>query len=182
MSDSVRPHRRQSTRLRRPWDSSGKNSGVGCHFLLQCMKVKSESEVAQLCPTPSNPMDCSLPGSSAHGSELPCKRDRSFKQITGQGDTFTSTPSISGRDHPTWSPFHPQPPVWPRSHLCTIKSEQNLQRSPGYFRKRVSCFSWLTTFCISLQPHLLLLSCLSTCGSPNVLLCQEHPLPTSLSG
>ena len=67
MSDSVRPHRRQPTRLPRPWDSPGKNAGVGCHFLLQCMKVKSESEVAQSCPTPSNPMDCSPPGSSVHG-------------------------------------------------------------------------------------------------------------------
>ena len=67
MSESVRPHRRQPTRLPRPWDSLGKNTGVGCHFLLQCMKVKSASEVAQLCPTPSDPMDCSLPGSSVHG-------------------------------------------------------------------------------------------------------------------
>ena len=67
MSDSVRPHRRQPTRLPRPWDSPGKNTGVGCHFLLQCMKVKSESEVAQLCLTLSDPMDCSLPGFSIHG-------------------------------------------------------------------------------------------------------------------
>ena len=67
MSDSVRPHRRQPTRLTRPWDSPGKNTGVGCHFLLQCVKVKSESEVAQSCPTPSDPMDHSLPGSSIHG-------------------------------------------------------------------------------------------------------------------
>ena len=67
MSDSVRPHRRQPTRLPRPWDSPGKNTGMGCHFLLQCMKVKSESEVAQSCPTLSDPMDCSLPGSSVHG-------------------------------------------------------------------------------------------------------------------
>ena len=66
MSDSVRSDRRQPTRLRRPWDSPGKNSGVGCHFLLQCMKVKSESEVTQSCLTLSNPMDCSLPGSSLH--------------------------------------------------------------------------------------------------------------------
>ena len=64
MSDSVRPHRWQPTRLCRPWDSPGKNTGVGCHFLLQCMKVKSESEVAQLCLTLHDPMDCSLPGSS----------------------------------------------------------------------------------------------------------------------
>ena len=67
MSDSVRPHRRQPTRLPRPWDSPGKNTGVGCHFLLQCVKVKNESEVTQLCPTPSDPMDCSLPGSSVRG-------------------------------------------------------------------------------------------------------------------
>ena len=63
----MRPHRRQPTRLRRPWDSPGKNTGVGCHFLLQCMKVKIESEVAQSCPTFSDPMDCSLPGFSVHG-------------------------------------------------------------------------------------------------------------------
>ena len=67
MSDSVRPHRRQPTRLPRPWDSPGKNTGVGCHFLLQCVKVKSESEIAQSCPTPSDPMDYSLPGPSVHG-------------------------------------------------------------------------------------------------------------------
>ena len=67
MSDSVRPHRRQPIRLHRPWDSPGKNTGVGCHFLLRCMKVKSESEVTQSCPTLSDPMNCSLPGSSIHG-------------------------------------------------------------------------------------------------------------------
>ena len=67
MSNSVRPHRRQPTRLPHPWDSPGKNTGVGCHFLLQCMKVKSESEVAQSCPALCDPMDCSPPGSSVHG-------------------------------------------------------------------------------------------------------------------
>ena len=67
MSNSVRPHRRQPTRLPHPWDSPGKNTGVGCHFLLQCMKVKSESEVAQSCPTLCNPIDSSPPGSSVHG-------------------------------------------------------------------------------------------------------------------
>ena len=67
MSASVRPHRRQPTRLLCPLDSPGKNTGVGCHFLLQCVKVKSESEVAQSCLTPSDPMDCSPPGSSVHG-------------------------------------------------------------------------------------------------------------------
>ena len=66
MYDSVRPHRRQPTRRPRPLDSPGKNTGVGCHFLLQCIKVKSESEDAQSCPTPRDPMDCSLQGSSIH--------------------------------------------------------------------------------------------------------------------
>ena len=64
---TVRPHRRQPTRLHHPWDSPGKNTVVGCHFLLQCMKGKSESEVAQLCPTLCYPVDCSPPGSSVRG-------------------------------------------------------------------------------------------------------------------
>ena len=67
MSVSVRPQRRQPTGLPRPWDSPGKNTGVGCHFLLQCMKVESESEVTQSYLTLRDPMDCSLPGSSVHG-------------------------------------------------------------------------------------------------------------------
>ena len=67
MSDSVRPQRWQPTRLPHPWDSPGKITGVGCRFLLQCMKVKSESEVAQSCLTPTDPMDCSPPGHSVHG-------------------------------------------------------------------------------------------------------------------
>ena len=67
VSDSVWPHGLQPTRLLRPWDSPGKNTGVGCHFLLQCIKMESESEVDQSCLTLSDPMDCSLPGSSIHG-------------------------------------------------------------------------------------------------------------------
>ena len=67
MSDSVQPQRQQPSRLPHPWDSPGKNTGVDSHFLLQCMKVKSESEVAQSCPTLSDPMDCSPPGFSIHG-------------------------------------------------------------------------------------------------------------------
>ena len=63
----MRPHRRQPTRLRHPWDSPGKDTGVGCHFLLQFMKVKTEREVAQSCLTLLDPIDCSLPGSSIHG-------------------------------------------------------------------------------------------------------------------
>ena len=64
---TLRPHRGQPTRLPCPWDSPGKNTGVGCHFLLQCMKAKSESEVAQSCLTLRDPMDSSPPGSSIHG-------------------------------------------------------------------------------------------------------------------
>ena len=67
LSDSVRPHGWQPTTLPHPWDSTGKNIGLGCHFLLQGMKVKSESEPAQSCPTLRNPMDCSLPSFSVHG-------------------------------------------------------------------------------------------------------------------
>ena len=67
MSDPVRPHRWQPIRLPHPWYSPGKNTGVGCHFHLQRMKVKRESEVAQSCLTPSDPMDCRLPGSAVHG-------------------------------------------------------------------------------------------------------------------
>ena len=67
MSDSLWPHGLKPTSLLPPWDSPGKNTGVGCHFLLQCIKVKSESEVAQSCLTLSDPMDCSLPVSSLHG-------------------------------------------------------------------------------------------------------------------
>ena len=76
VSDSVRPHRLQPTRLPHPWDSLGKNTEVGCHCLLQCMKVKGESEVAQSYSTLSDPMDCSLPGSSVH---------RIFRKSTGVG-------------------------------------------------------------------------------------------------
>ena len=64
---TLQPHGRQHTRLPRPWDSLGKNTEVGCHFLLQCMEVKSQSEVAQSCLTLCDPMDCSPPGSSVHG-------------------------------------------------------------------------------------------------------------------
>ena len=67
MSDSVWPHWWQPTGLPHPWNTPGKNTGVGCHFCLQCMKVKSESEAAQSCLTLSDPMDCSPPGSLAHG-------------------------------------------------------------------------------------------------------------------
>ena len=90
---TVRPHRRQPTRLLCPWDSPGKNTGVGCHFLRQCMKVKSESEVAQLCPTLCDPMDCSLSSSSIH--EIFQARVLEWGAIAFCGVLF-SEPQISG--------------------------------------------------------------------------------------
>ena len=98
MSDSVRPPRRQPARLPRPWDSPGKSTGVGCHFLLQCRKVKSESEVTQLCPTPSDPMDCSLPGFSVHGI---------FQARVLEWDAITFSNRCCGRFHLSFL-FHRQ--------------------------------------------------------------------------
>ena len=86
LSDSVRPHRLQATRLPCLWDSPGKNTRVGCHFL-QCMKVKSESEVTQSCLTPRDPMDCSLPGSSIHGIFQARVHTAIFKLDNQQGPT-----------------------------------------------------------------------------------------------
>ena len=81
MSDSVWPRRQQPTRFPCPWDSPGKNTGVGCHFLLQCMKGKSENEVAQSSLTPSDPMDCSPPGSSICGIFIRLNRDYLFLHL-----------------------------------------------------------------------------------------------------
>ena len=103
----MRPQRRQPTRLPRPWDSPGKNTGVGCHFLLQCMKVKSESEVAQLCPTLSNPMDCSLPGSSIHG--------------IFQARVLECVPIVFSSKFKTQFNDHPQAPMKPQGSLQSSK-------------------------------------------------------------
>ena len=89
MSYSVRPYRRQPTRLPHPWDSPGKNTGVGCHFLLQCMKVKNESEVAQSCLTLSDPMDYSPPGSSIHGT-LPALKPSTTQEPTSSRARYTT--------------------------------------------------------------------------------------------
>ena len=89
----MRPHRWQPTGLPRPWDSPDKNTGVGCHFLLQCMKVKSESEVAQSCPTLQDPMDCSLTGSSVHG--IFQARVLEWGAIAFSGSTYYPTLKLS---------------------------------------------------------------------------------------
>ena len=84
-------------RLPRPWDSPGKNTGVGCHFLLQCRKVKSESEVAQSCLTLSDPMDCSSPGSSVHGFS----RQEYWSGVPLPGERLINYVGISGeKDYP----------------------------------------------------------------------------------
>ena len=121
VSDSVRPHRWKPTRLPHPWDSPGKNTGVGCHFLLQCMKVKSESEVTQSCLTLSYPMDCSLPGSSVHGIfqarvlEWGAIAFSEFKPLTSSLDWKTAVQTVAGRKE--WKPC-----LWTsvdkRKHTC----------------------------------------------------------------
>ena len=115
MSDSVRPYRWQPTRLPHPWDFPGKNTGVGCHFLLQCMKVKSESEVAQSCPTPSDPMDCSPPGLSIRG--IFQARVLEWGAIAFS-ITWHSTPLVSLCDISSWSSS--LPPLHPPSKLRRV--------------------------------------------------------------
>ena len=105
-----RLYRKQPTRLPRPWDSPGKNTGVGCHFLLQYMKVKSESEVAQLCPTLSDPMNCSLPGSSVHG--IFQAKILEWVVFPSPGDLLNpgiqpESPALAGRFFTTESPGKP---------------------------------------------------------------------------
>ena len=113
MSDSVRPHRWQPTRLPHSWDSLGNNTGMDCHFLLQCMKVKSESEVTQSYPTLSDPMDCSLPGSSIHG--IFQARVLEWGAIAFSEDTITSDYIKSTK---TLKKFFP----WRYLYICTFVS------------------------------------------------------------
>ena len=112
VSDSVRPLRRQPTRLPRPWDSPSRNTGVGCHFLLQCMKEQSGSEVAQLCPTLSDPMDCSLPGSSVHGI---------FQaRVLEWG-------AIAFSRHMPWEYHNSKGHMYPSVHCSTIYNSQDIE-------------------------------------------------------
>ena len=104
----MRPHRRQPTRLPCPWDSPGKNTGVGCHFLLQCMKVKIESEVAQLCVTLSDPMDCSLPGSSVHGIFQARVLWGTIAFSEDWGDAPKPAPFVSGHRMGLYFPHSPE--------------------------------------------------------------------------
>src|SRR5574340_127548 len=110
MSDSVRPHKQQPTRLLCPWDSPGKNTGMGCHFLLQCRKVKSESEVTQSCPTLSDPMNCSTPGLPVH-HHLP---EFTQTHVHRVGDAIQPS-------HPLSSPSPPAPN--PSQHQSFLMSQ-----------------------------------------------------------
>ena len=106
MSDSVRPHRQQTTRLPRPWDSPGKNTGVGFQFLLQCMKMKSESEVSQSCLTLSNPVDCSPRGSAIHGIFQARVLEWvaiSFSRGSSRPEDWTQISRIGGRRFTIWA-------------------------------------------------------------------------------
>ena len=113
MSDSVRPHRRQPTRLPRPWDSPGKNTGVGCYFLLQCMKVKSESEVAQSCPT------LVTPWTAAHQAPLSMGFSRQ--------EYWSGVPSPS-RNHPLYWNHNPLAPLffWVLFYLSFLNLHSHL--------------------------------------------------------
>ena len=121
MSDSVQPQRRQPTRLPRPWDSPGKNTGVGCHFLLLCMKVKSQSEVAQSCPTLSDPMDCSLPGSSVHGIFQARVLEWGAIAFSGEKDDWNQKLGTGNEERQRWGHFRGgvrKGLKWLKLHVC----------------------------------------------------------------
>ena len=149
MSDSVRPHRRQPTRLRRPWDSPGKNTGVGCHFLLQCMKVKRESEVAQSCLTLCNPMDCSMPGFPVHHQLLELFQTH-VHQVSDaiQPSHPLSPPSLPALNLSSIRVFSSESALcnrWPKywSFSSSISSSNEYS---GLTSFRIDCFDLLTVY------------------------------------
>ena len=109
VSDSGQPHRRQPTRLPVPGISPGKNTGVGCHFLLQCIKVKNESEAVQSCPTLSDPMDCCLPGSSVHGIFQASVLEWGAIAFSNSNAAAAATAAQSLQSCPTLQPHRRQP-------------------------------------------------------------------------
>ena len=122
MSNSVQLHRRQPTGLLHPWDSPGNNTGVGCLFLLQCMKVKSESEVAQSCPTLLDPMDCSPPGSSIHGI---------FQaRVLEWGAIAFSKKMLTFTHNNRYASYNYTATILPKSHCHMLLMECNMVQSP----------------------------------------------------
>ena len=145
MSNSVRPYRRQPTRLPRPWDSPGKNTGVGCHFLLQCMKVKRESEVAQSCPTLRKPRDCSPPGSSAHGIFQARVLLPTYSIHKETGTKLSHLPEDTHRSH------RARIQAWECSFRTSCFCEkQNKFKNPWFYTELAKKFVW-----VSLQDILL---------------------------
>ena len=136
MSDSVQPHRRQPTRLPRPWDSPGKNTGAGCHCLPQCMKVKSESEVAQSCPTLSDRMDCSPPGPSIHGIFQARVLEWGAVAFSGQASLFNTSSRSSLK-------FRSIESVMPSNHIISVVPFSCLQYFPAsgsFLTSQFFCF------------------------------------------
>ena len=132
----MRPHRWQPIRLPHPWVSPGKNTGVGCHFLLQCMKVKSEIEVAQSCLTLRDPMDCNLPCSSTHGifwatvlewGAIAFSEERHRPCLWGasilMGKTLSSSIKLGFKRH---SSFMGEPQLWSErwDKICSIINQR----------------------------------------------------------
>ena len=130
----MQPHRRQPTRLLCPWDSPGNNTRVGCYFLLQCMKLKSESEVAQLCSTVCDPMACSLPGSSIPGifqarilewgaitfSGKVGLREHKYENVDG-GEKRTRKLWVVENRRLHWDKW----PVWNGVHICSTPKDNS---------------------------------------------------------
>ena len=142
----MRSHRRQPTRLPRPWDSPGRSTGVGCHFLLQCMKVKSESEVAQSRPTLRDPMDCSPPGSSIHGIFQAGVLEWGAIAFSKNAGTtqLTKTRTSSGfAACPTGALYS----VWGARPACHMHSVSISSRTPSTWDSPSTlCFPWPSQF------------------------------------
>ena len=141
MSGSLRPYRWQPTRLPHPWDSPGKNTGVGCHFLLQCMKVKSESEVAQLCPTLCDPIDGSPPGSPVPGNLQARTLEWVAVSFSNAGKWKVKIESEVAQSCPTFrNPMDCSPPG---SSIHGIFQARVLEWGATAFSKSTSrCISW----------------------------------------
>ena len=140
MSDTVWPHRHQPIRLHCPQDSPGKNTGVGCHFLLQCMKVKSQSEVAQSCPTLSDPMDCSPPGPPSMGFS----RQEYWSGVPlPSPPSLWETPNLPPNSSQHWGPmgFFPMPsdPVGSSAY----RSKEQIRFTPAPTFSYVSTSKWV---------------------------------------
>ena len=125
MSDSVRPHRWQPTRLPRPWDSPGKNTGVGCHFLLQFMKVKSESEVTQSCLTLATPWTAAYQAPPSMGFS----RQKYWSGVPLPSLALTQ---LLPRAKPSLSP-HAHPPLPLLRHLIVPVLDHVHHPQTGYF-------------------------------------------------